>query len=45
VVSIAERNSKNVTIADGLKAGDRVATDELDALADGMTVSVVDDVG
>lgn len=45
VVSIAERNSKNVTIADGLEAGDRVATDELDALADGMTVSVVDEVG
>ncbi|HWB79751.1 MAG TPA: efflux RND transporter periplasmic adaptor subunit [Nannocystaceae bacterium] len=45
VVSVAERTSKQVTIAEGLKAGDRVATDGLEELADGVSVTVLDDVG
>ena len=40
VVSIADRNSKQVTIAEGLTAGDRVAIDGLDQLADGVAVTV-----
>jgi membrane fusion protein, multidrug efflux system len=38
VVSITERTSETVTIAEGLAEGDVVATDALDKLADGMPV-------
>lgn len=40
VVSVAERTSERVTIADGLKAGERVAIDELDRLGDGVAINV-----
>jgi RND family efflux transporter MFP subunit len=39
VVSITERTSDLVTIAEGLAEGDVVATDALDKLADGMPVA------
>jgi membrane fusion protein, multidrug efflux system len=45
VVSVAERTSEIVTIADGLEPGDRVAVDELDQLGDGIAITVLDDVG
>ncbi len=45
VVSIADRNTKQVTIAHGLQPGDRVATDSLDELADGVSVTVLQDAG
>lgn len=38
VVSIAERTSEKVTVAEGLAAGDVVATDSLEQLADGVRV-------
>jgi RND family efflux transporter MFP subunit len=40
VVSVAERTSERVIIADGLKAGERVAIDELDRLGDGVAIHV-----
>lgn len=45
VVSVLERTSTKVTIADGLEAGERLAVDELDRLADGVIVSVLEDLG
>jgi membrane fusion protein (multidrug efflux system) len=42
VVSVVERSSTQVTIAEGLEAGDRVAVDELDRLADGVAVEVLE---
>lgn len=40
VVSVAERTSERVTIAEGLAPGERVAIDELDRLGDGVTITV-----
>ncbi|MBC8071799.1 MAG: efflux RND transporter periplasmic adaptor subunit [Deltaproteobacteria bacterium] len=45
VVSVAERTSEIVTIAEGLQPGDRVAVDQLDQLGDGIAITVLDDVG
>jgi hypothetical protein len=42
---VLERTSTRVTIADGLEAGDRLAVDELDRLADGVAVTVLEDLG
>ena len=41
VVSVAERNSERIVIAEGVEPGAEVATSELDRLADGVSVSVV----
>lgn len=45
VVSVLDRTSTSVTIAEGLEAGDRLAVDELDRLADGVAVTVLEDLG
>lgn len=45
VVSVLERTSTQVTIAQGLEPGERMAVDELDRLADGVPVSVLEDLG
>jgi RND family efflux transporter MFP subunit len=46
VVSVADRTSESVTIAEGLAPGDKVAIDELDRLGDGVQITVQnDDVG
>jgi len=42
VVSIADRTGDVVIIADGLAAGERVATDQLDRLGDGIPVTVLE---
>jgi len=38
VVSIAERDAERVTISRGVSAGDVVATERLEQLADGMRI-------
>jgi RND family efflux transporter MFP subunit len=45
VISVADRTSETVTVADGLQPGERVAVDELDQLGDGTPITVLDDVG
>jgi RND family efflux transporter MFP subunit len=40
VVSISERTSDHVVIAEGVRAGEQVAIDQLDRLADGALVTV-----
>jgi membrane fusion protein (multidrug efflux system) len=45
VVSVAERTSERVTIAEGLAPGDQVAVDELDRLGDGVAITVLGEVG
>jgi RND family efflux transporter MFP subunit len=45
VVSVIERTSTQVTIGEGLEAGERLAVDELDRLADGVAVTVLEGLG
>lgn len=40
VVSIATRDGEEIVIAEGLRAGEKVAIDQLDRLADGVAVTI-----